>query len=183
MPNLARIITETERLVLREWTDLDLDAFARLNTDETVMRYFPHPLTRAQSDALAWRIRMNMIRDGFGVWAVEIREVTPFAGFTGISRTSFDENLIEIAWRFDCNYWHQGYATEAARAALDWAFKETNLESIVAFTAEINVPSWRLMQRLGMRYEKNFAHPELAADDRLSNHRLYRITRNEWLKI
>ena len=168
------------RVRLRAWRETDLAPFRRMNADRAVMRFFPHPLSSEESDALARRIADGFKKNGFGLWVVEIPGLTEFAGFTGLSRPAFAPDWVEIAWRFDRAYWSKGYATEAAATALERGFAEFHLERIVAFTAEVNRPSVRLMERLGMRYTDAFAHPSLPAESPLSRHVLYEMDRSAW---
>ena len=79
----------TDRLLLRRWRDADRDSFASLNTDSQVMDHFPAALTREESDALADRIEQHFREHGFGLWAVEVPGVVPFAGFVGLAIPSF----------------------------------------------------------------------------------------------
>jgi len=112
----------TERLQLRPWRDQDLPAFAALNADPRVMEFFLKPLDRAESDAMVQRISENFTRHGFGIWAVEAFGVAEFIGATGLSVPRYETPFtpcVEIAWRFAYEYWGFGYATEAARLALD----------------------------------------------------------------
>ena len=91
MVNMHRIdpdrpgLLRTVRLVLRQWRDDDLPAFAALNADSQVMMFFPAPLTREQSDALAQRCRDAITERGWGLWAAEIPGVAPFIGFVGLA--------------------------------------------------------------------------------------------------
>ncbi|HLU04507.1 MAG TPA: GNAT family N-acetyltransferase [Advenella sp.] len=175
----APVLT-TSRLVLRHWQDSDLPAFAALNADPQVMRYFPAALHRQASDALAARIRHRLETTPFGLWAVQIAGVTDFAGFIGLSVPSFDAPFmpcVEIGWRLARPYWKMGYATEGARAALGYAFDALHLPQVVAFTAAINSPSISVMQRLGMHHHAgdDFEHPALAEGHPLRQHVLYRI--------
>src|SRR5579875_654321 len=92
----------TERLLLRGWRDADLDPFAALNADPRTMRYFPAPLSRAESDALADRARRHLEAEGWGLWAVEAAGAAGFVGFVGLARPSFDEHFapaVEVGWR------------------------------------------------------------------------------------
>ena len=106
------------RLLLRDWRDADLEPFAALNAHPEVMRYFPAALSRAESDALAARIRAELAERGFGFWAVESPGEAPFLGFVGLGVPRFEAPFtpcIEIGWRLAWRFWGKGYASEAAQ--------------------------------------------------------------------
>lgn len=152
----------TQRLILRRWTDDDRAPFAEMSADLEVMRYFPNVMTTQESDAMVDRIEQGFEKNGFGLWAVEIDG--RFAGLTGLNRTSFDTPMgphVEIGWRFASWAWGQGYATEAAQCVLDVAFTDLGLTEVFSFTTETNLPSERVMQRIGMtrRVDLDFDHP------------------------
>jgi RimJ/RimL family protein N-acetyltransferase len=175
----------TERLLLRGWTDDDLEPYAALNDDPAVMEHFPGHLTREQSDAGAQRIRAALEEQGWGLWAVEVRESGQFVGFTGLQVPRFDAPFmpaVEIGWRLARPAWGHGYATEAARAALDHAFGPLGLEEVVAMVVPGNVRSQGVMRKLGMRYDEgaDFDHPLIEEGSPVRRHRLYRLTRQEW---
>jgi RimJ/RimL family protein N-acetyltransferase len=175
----------TERLLLRQWRSEDLEPFAALNGDPETMRYFPAPPTRGESDALAERSRRQIEEEGWGLWAVEIRDAASFVGFVGLARPSFEEHFtpaVEVGWRLDRAHWGHGYATEAGRAAVAFGFEELGLEEIVSFTSALNAPSWRVMERLGMSHDPadDFEHPRVPVGHPLRPHVLYRLTRAAW---
>ena len=169
---------ETERLKLRAWQDTDLPFFAQLNADEDVMRYFPSVLSREQSDALAHKFQHLILKQGWGFWAVELKKTGEFIGFTGLN-TQAEQFIfspcVEIGWRLAKPYWHQGYATEAAKACLKFAFGTLKLNEVVAFTAVHNTASEHVMQRLDMQAMFEFNHPALTQESPLSRHILYKI--------
>ncbi len=172
----------TERLLLRPWRHDDLAPFAALNADAEVMRHFPACMSREESDLLAGRIRQHFDTHGFGQWVVERREDGAFIGVLGLLQVSFDAPFtpaVEIGWRFNRAYWRQGYALEAARAALAFAFGQLKLDEVVAFTVPANLPSQGLMLRLGMQRDAagDFEHPRLPEGHPLRQHVLYRIRR------
>lgn len=174
----------TPRLVLRQWREDDLAPFAELNADPEVMRHFPAPMTRAQSDEFAAFVRDTIDRQGWGFWAVEVRDGSPFIGFVGLNRPTFDAHFtptVEVGWRLHRPHWGHGYATEAAAAALTFAFEELDCPEVVAFTTTTNDRSVRVMERLGMSHDPadDFDHPRLA-DGPLRRHVLYRIGREQW---
>jgi RimJ/RimL family protein N-acetyltransferase len=179
-PALAAL--RTERLILRPWREEDLVPFAALNADPAVMEHLPGTLSRAQSDALAARIRAEMAEYGFGLWAVEVPGIAPFIGFTGLAVPRFSEHFtpcVEIGWRIARELWGRGYAPEAARAALAHGFGPLGLDEIVSFTSVANVRSRRVMEKLGMTHDPrdDFEHPSLAVGHPLRAHVLYRIRR------
>jgi RimJ/RimL family protein N-acetyltransferase len=176
VPTLA-----TARLILRPWRDADLAPFADLNADARVMEHFPATLTRSESDAVAARIRSHFDAHNFGFWAVELPGIAPFIGFVGLAFPRFEAHFtpcVEIGWRIAHAHWNQGFATEAARAALAHGFNELHLPEIVSFTATQNLASRRVMEKLGMTHSPSddFDHPSLPAGHRLSRHVLYRAS-------
>ena len=178
-------ILTTARLRLRQWREEDLAPFAALNADPQVMEFFPKVLTRAESDAVAGRIRDHFARHGFGLWAVEAPGAAAFVGFVGLAVPSFEAHFtpcVEIGWRLAREHWGHGYATEAATAALAFGFGDRALEEIVAFTVPANIPSRRVMGRLGMRRlpADDFEHPAIAEGHPLRSHVLYRLRRADW---
>ena len=92
----------TERLLLRQWRDDDLAPFAALNADPEVMRYFAAPLTRAQSGAFLKRAYSTIYREGWGLWAVEVRDGAPLIGFVGLNSPSFDAHFTPALWLVSC---------------------------------------------------------------------------------
>jgi RimJ/RimL family protein N-acetyltransferase len=170
----------TQRLLLRRWCQADRAPFAALNADARVMEHFPSPLSKEESDALAMRIESHFQLHGFAQWAVEIPGVASFAGFVGLSIPRFEAKFtpcVEIGWRLAAEYWGQGFATEGARAALDYGFETLRLNEILSFTVRANIRSRRVMERIGMTHDPvdDFDHPLLPAGHRLSRHVLYRI--------
>ncbi len=171
----------TPRLLLRPWRDEDLAPFAALNGDPVVMEFFPSPLDRAESDAAAARIREHFAAHGYGLWAVEVPGVADFIGFVGLAVVSrFQAHFtpcVEIGWRLAREHWGRGYATEAARAALDHGFRDLAQKEIVSFTVPANLRSRAVMERIGMTRspDDDFEHPLLPEGHPLRRHVLYRI--------
>jgi RimJ/RimL family protein N-acetyltransferase len=172
----------TERLLLRPFRDSDLDAFATMHADPRVVAHLHAPLTRAESEAVFGRIRANILHDGLGPFAVELSESEEFIGVVGLARPHFDMALmpcVEIAWRIASPHWGRGYATEAARASLDFGFRHHQLDEILAWTSQDNLASQRVMEKLGMRRDPDadFDHPKLPPGHRLRRHLVWRLPR------
>ncbi len=172
----------TQRLILRNWRDSDFDHFADMCADPEVMKYFPSILDRHESFSLALKIKSLIDDRGWGAWAVEIPNQSEFIGVVGLHIPN--NNLpfspcVEVLWRLAKPFWGKGYATEAATAAIDFGFSKLDLDEIVAFTAAINSPSIKVMEKIGMQNShSNFAHPDLPTISPLRQHVLYRIASN-----
>ena len=125
------------------------------------------------------RARAHWDEHGFGQWVVEHPGAASFIGVVGLGIVSYEAAFtpaVEVAWRPARPYWGHGYATEAARAALDYGFEELGLDEIVALTVPANRRSRRVMERLGMTrlVEDDFDHPRLP-EGPLKRHVLYRL--------
>jgi len=133
------------------------------------------------------RIEAHFESHGFGWWVVEVPREAAFIGFVGLSVPTFEAHCmpaVEIGWRLHQTYWGRGFATEGARAALADGFGRLGLEEIVSYTVPANRRSIRVMERVGMRPDRDgdFDHPRLPEGHRLRRHVLYRLGRDAWTK-
>jgi len=181
------VVIQTPRLRLRRWLPTDLEPFAAMNADPRVAEFLPTPLTRETSEALVARAEAMFDQRGFGLWAVEIPGVTPFAGFIGLTTPRFDAHFqpsVEIGWRLAAESWGKGYATEGARAALSYGFETIGLEEIVSMTVPANQRSRHVMEKIGMTRDPrdDFDHPLLPEGHPLRRHVLYRVKRPSGLE-
>ena len=177
---MTKIFIRTPRLILRSWRESDLEPFAAMNADSRVTTYLPSPLTREESDGFANRIQQAFEKEGFGLFAVEISADAPFIGFIGLSVPRFEAHFtpcVEIGWRLAYEHQRKGYATEGARAVVEYGFQTLGLKEIVSFTVPDNIPSRRVMEKIGMTHDpkENFLHPTLPYGHPLQLHVLYRI--------
>jgi ribosomal-protein-alanine N-acetyltransferase len=173
------VALRTARLLLRQWRDEDVAAFAELSADPAVMEYLRPLPDRASGGAWAAQARAHWQQHGFGQWVVEVPGEASFIGVVGLNVVPYEAPFtpaVEIAWRILPAHWGQGYATEAAQAALDYGFAKLGLTEIVALTVPANWRSRRVMDRLGMvrSPEEDFDHPRLP-EGPLKRHVLYRL--------
>jgi RimJ/RimL family protein N-acetyltransferase len=171
----AAVTLRTERLLLRPWRDEDVVAFDELNADSEVMQFLPVLPDWPKRARAHWKTH------GFGQWVVERPDIAGFIGVVGLNSISYPAHFtpaVEVAWRLARAYWGRGYATEAARASLDFGFEKLGLTEIVATTVVANQRSRRVMERLGMTYtpHDDFDHPRVP-DGPLRRHVLYRLRR------
>jgi RimJ/RimL family protein N-acetyltransferase len=180
----AVIEFNTARLELRRWRDADRDPFAAMNADPAVMEYFPALLSREQSDASIDYWQAQFAEQGWSNWAAEIAATGQFIGFVGLwvpRRTFAFSPCVEIGWRLARPHWGQGYASEAAAAALRVGFTTIGLEEVVSYTALANLRSRRVMERIGLQNaNQDFDHPGVPEGNPLRRHCLYRLSRRRW---
>ncbi|KQS72678.1 GNAT family acetyltransferase [Rhizobium sp. Leaf371] len=178
------IVTETERLRLRNWEYRDRDLFVEINSDPEVMTFFSYRRTRAEADALFDRNRQTIADTGFGFYALALKETDEALGFCGLAMVDLSPILpsgtIEIGWRMARRHWAKGYVTEAARALLAVGFETRGLSEIVSFAVPGNHRSIAVMERIGLvrDADADFDHPRVpATHPQLRRHVLYRGTR------
>jgi RimJ/RimL family protein N-acetyltransferase len=153
-----------------------------MNTDPLVMLYFPSTITAEETDAMLERNRLHFERHGFGLWAVVHQAMGEFAGYIGLAVPTFEAHFtpcVEIGWRLAAHFWNRGLATEGAACVLRFAFETLRLDEVVSFTTATNLPSRRVMEKLGMIYDRSgdFDHPLIAEGHPLRRHVLYRAFR------
>jgi RimJ/RimL family protein N-acetyltransferase len=173
---------QTGRLLLRRWKAEDREPFAQLNADPRVMQFFPSCLSREESNRSADAIERKIEERGFGLYAAELREDQAFIGFIGLSVPGFHAHFtpcVEIGWRLAAAYWNRGLATEGANGVVRHAFDVLGLDALVSFTTERNLPSRRVMEKIGMTRDPadDFDHPNLPEGHSLRKHVLYRLFR------
>lgn len=172
----------TDRLVLRRWRESDLGPWAAINADPEVREHLGEVLTRAESDASVARYEADIDRRGYGWWAVEVLATGELIGFAGLDDVEdwLPFSGVEIGWRLARSSWGKGYATEAARAVLDFGFESLQLAEILALTTATNLRSQAVMQRIGMTRDpaRDFDDPD-APDGPLRPNVTYRIERGQ----
>ncbi len=186
------VTLRTQRLLLRQFEPRDLEPFYVLNSHTEVTEFLGGPLSKLESAELAATITERIATQGWGFWALELLggedEAGTFVGFAGLNRPRFEtrprriEGRLEVGWRLARQYWGRGYATEAAAAALDFAFTCLGESEVLSFTTVGNWRSRRVMERLGMHHDPqhDFDHPNLDEADPLRRHVLYRVSTEQW---
>ena len=163
-PDMRGVVLQTERLMLRRWKPSDLEPYAGMCRDPEVMRYIAGCDTRTRDQCARGIEAMERHSDGkgFGLFALELRESVQFIGYTGLSEPDFLPEImpaVEIGWRLSRDRWGQGYATEAARAVMQFGFVTLGLPSIVSIFQIGNEASRRLVRKLGMQLDRRTQDP------------------------
>ncbi len=155
----------TPRLLLRRWDDSDLGPMADINADPEVMRWIRDGSVRdldgTAADIERWEEEWD--EEGFGLFAVELLGSGELIGFTGLSVPEFLPEVlpaVEIGWRLGRQFWGQGYASEAAHAALEFALEDRGLDRVISISRIGNDASENVMRKLGMVPERDTVHPQ-----------------------
>lgn len=153
-------IIETERLRLRRLRDSDIDDLAALFADPDVMRYVGNgvPTDRTEAQKALESIVAHWERHGFGRWAIEDKQTNEFVGYGGL-RSLF--GTPEVVYHFAKRYWGKGFATEMARASLQFGFNEKGFERIVAIAKPENTASIHVMEKAGMHFEMQTSYYDI----------------------
>ncbi|KAA1243535.1 GNAT family N-acetyltransferase [Aquimarina sp. RZ0] len=157
-------VFQSERLGFRNWTMNDLDNLFAINCDNTVMEFFPFKPSREDTKNFITRMQQQYAELGFCYFAVDILETNEFIGFIGLSQQNYLEefdSFIDIGWRLKKSIWNNGYATEGAKACLNFGFQTIGLQTIYSIAPEINLKSELIMKKIGMTRVTTFEHPKL----------------------
>jgi RimJ/RimL family protein N-acetyltransferase len=173
------------RLLLRQWNSADYHPFAALCADPEVMQFFiSSVIDSATAHAKIDKWSRLLAINGWGFWALESKTDREFVGFAGLQVPAQDHPYmpcVEIGWRLARKFWGRGYATEAARTVLDYAFENLSMIDVIATTAVGNTRSNAVMERLGMHGpEATFQFPGVPASNPLGTCVLYRVSRQQW---
>ncbi|WP_338812964.1 GNAT family N-acetyltransferase [Bernardetia sp. Wsw4-3y2] len=178
-----KYIFKSQRLGFRNWKDSDTENLFALNSDKDIMEFFPYLPSLEQTKDFIERMTTQFENNGFCYFAVDELETEEFIGFIGIAEQTFEADFtpcVDIGWRLDKKYWNKGYASEGAKRCLEFAFNDIKLESIKAVAPKINLKSRKVMEKIGMKYAKDFKHPALKDDKRLENCVLYEINKEDF---
>lgn len=163
----GKIITETERLIIREMVQSDFDALCKILCDEEVMRA-AYESAFSVEEAQNWMNRhfKRYAEYGFGLWAVVLKETNEMIGQCGLTIQSWREKeILEIGYLFQKAYWHKGYATEAASACKEYAFSVLNASSVYSMIRDTHIASQNVAVRNGMKvvdkFTKNFRYVDM----------------------
>ena len=154
-------ILETERLLLRNQHPEDIEVLAKMFADGEVMRFIgdgkTYPRSAAEQSITKWNDYER--KHGFTSWAIIRKEDNAFIGKCGFNYLP-DNSDIELAYMLDEPYWGNGYASEIAKATLEYAINKLNLKRVVALVYPQNSPSIRVIEKTGMKYEKEYVYSE-----------------------
>ena len=146
------MILETERLIVREMTKEDFPALTDMLYDERVMYAYAHTFSEDEAQAWLYNQLRRYKEDGFGLWAVILKETGKMIGQCGITKQRIPEKeVLEVGYLFSADYWHKGFATEAAIACKNYAFKNLGANEVYSIIRDNNYASQNVAKRNGMK--------------------------------
>lgn len=146
------MIIETERLILRKMDNGDYSALCKILQDEDVMYAYEHAFSDDEVDEWLKKQLLRYETDGIGLWAVVLKENGEVIGQCGLTKQLWwGENVVEVGYLFRKDFWHKGYATEAAVACKDYAFNHLGEKRVYSIIRDLNLPSRRVALRNGMK--------------------------------
>ncbi len=178
MHSNSNYLFTSERLGFRSWSDDDLEPMTLINNDPDVMEYFPKLQDREGTYTFIKKMYTQFEANQFCYFAVELLETGDFLGFIGMSNQDhgLDKgDFVDIGWRLKKSVWGKGLATEGAKACLNYASTTLGITDIYAIATTINIPSIRVMEKIGMNLKESFDHPRLIDHPKLVECVLYHI--------
>ncbi|MBT8233762.1 MAG: GNAT family N-acetyltransferase [Saprospiraceae bacterium] len=173
-------IFKSQRLGFRNWKDSDIEALHEINSDKKVMEFFPRIKTKEESSNFMKRMQNQFETRGYCYFATDLLEENKMIGFVGLAYQTYEAPFtpaVDIGWRLNKNYWGKGYATEGAKACLDFAFNALNINEVISLASAINIPSINVMKKINMEYQYDFEHALLVEYPKISKCSLYKITK------
>jgi len=174
----SKYLFTSERLGFRTWSDLDLEEMTHLNNDPEVMKYFPGVQDSDKTMGFIQKMHTQYKINEFCYFAVELLGTQEFIGFIGMTKQDFGlerGEFVDIGWRLKRSVWGQGLAPEGAKACLDYAYTQFGIKEIYALAVKSNLPSLRVMEKIGMKHEETFIYHKLIEYPKLKECVLYRI--------
>ncbi len=151
------IILETERLYLRQFQETDVLPLHTIFSDAETMEYYPAPFTYEQTQTWIKRNQERYLNDGFGLWAICLKETNELIGDCGLVKQDLDGDIeVEIGYHVSKTYWRKGYASEAAKECKEYGFNHLKLKKLISIIDPRNVPSIRVAEKIGFTKERNF---------------------------
>ncbi|TDL57696.1 N-acetyltransferase [Paenibacillus dendritiformis] len=149
------IIIETPRLFLRPFDDEDATSLHPVFSDPETMAYYPAPFSYQQTQAWVKRNQDRYANDGYGLWAVCLKDTGQVIGDCGLINQKVDgKTEVEIGYHLNKAYWSKGYASEAAAACKEYGFNRLGLSRLISIIAPQNAASIRVAERIGFSKEK-----------------------------
>ena len=173
-----RYLFTSSRLGFRNWKESDIPTMIEISGNKEVMRFFPSTATAEQTKEFIEKLKTSFKEKGYCYFAVDELETGTFIGFIGFLYQEYESEFtpaIDIGWRLHPDSWGKGYATEGAKACLEYGKKVLKFKYIISTAPKINLPSINVMKKVGMKKKLEFIHPRLSDNERLRKCVFYEI--------
>jgi len=180
--NTMKAVVETERLILREFVESDAEAFFEMDSNPAVHTYLGNNPTKTLAEAkkVIQLIRQQYVDNGIGRWAAIEKATGAFIGWSGLKYIRETENnhinFYDVGYRLAPKYWGLGYATESAKAAIEYGFNTLKLTEIIGTANVENKASRRALEKCGLTFVEQFMWRDIQCD-------WLKITKEEWIKM
>lgn len=149
------IIFETERLIIRPFQKTDLNNLHKILSNPDVMKYYPNPLNKKETKEWIKRNWKRQNDTGHSLWAIIRKSDKAFIGQCGLVKQNVEgKEMIEVGYMIRNDCWRQGYALEAVRGVLSYAFNKLKINEVIALIDPLNEPSKKLAIRSGFSEKK-----------------------------
>jgi RimJ/RimL family protein N-acetyltransferase len=150
-------VFETPRLILRDFVPEDVELLYPILSDSETMSFWPRPFTKKETDVWIERNILSYMQNGFGRWAVLLKETGELIGDVGIHMSEVDgKSEVSLGYIIDKKHWNRGYATEASLKSMEHAFAALSIDRLVATMAHDNTPSIVVAEKIGMKKEREY---------------------------
>lgn len=171
------MVLETERLILRELTPDDYDGLYEVLADPNIMTHYPYVFEEGRVRDWITRNRRRYEQDGFGLWAVVLKETGEMIGDCGITMQCIHGKMLpEVGYHIRADRQRRGYASEAAAGCIRWAFENYDFPAVYSYMKYTNIPSQKTAMKNGLSYLGEYPDPDNGIT------RVYGITREAWQK-
>ena len=172
------MIFETNRLILREMTPEDLEPLFAVLGDKTIMIHYPYTFDRERVRNWIRRNQDRYQRDGFGLWAVVLKETGEMIGDCGITMQDIRGQMLpEVGYHIRADLQRRGYATEATAGCIRWLFENHEFPAVYSYMKYTNIPSQKTAMKNGMRFLEEYEDPDNTYT------RVYRLRREDWSEV
>ena len=169
------MILETERLILRELTENDLDGLYEVLSDSDVTEHYPYTFDKKRVKGWIERNIERYKTDGFGLWAVVLKESGRLIGDCGVTMQNINgKTLPEVGYHIHKDFRRKGYASEAAAGCIGYAFSKLGFGKVYSYMKYTNEPSCRTAEKNGMKFVTEYPDPDNTFT------KVYAISRDEW---
>lgn len=171
------IYLKTNRLILGNWRNKDLQTFIKMNSNKKIIKFFPNILTKNKTINFHNKKNDELNTYIYSLYTCELKLNKNFIKFIVFHNTTLSsiiyDNFVEIGWRTNKIYWNNCFSSKGALSCIRHCLTNLNFRQIYNFTYKWNIPPQKVMKKIKINYLKFFNHPRVSRNSKLYNHVLY----------